>query len=176
MYIPYQLLKYTMFLHSDLHYLVILLASLNLSVNAFDGTIRDAFSSLTSLRLLDLSVNSLSGSVPNGLFDLSTLNTVWLDNNALDGTVPDSIDNAVNLESLRLNGNSLTGTIPSIDSGSLLSLEEFEVHENNLTGEMPPSICQLVVSESLTTLTSDCSSPGTPGFVQCSCCTQCFPL
>ena len=76
-------------------------------------------------------------------------------------TVPEYID---------LSSNMLSGSIPpSLGEIQLMNLHTFFLHENDLTGTMPDSVCDLPLLEDLTT---DCGG-GSPENV-CGCCSVCF--
>lgn len=128
---------------------------------------------------LDLSQNDFTGVIPSTIFDISTLRLVYLNNNRFEGSIPSNFGNAAALRDLYLGTNMLRGEIPGIMQGQLQNLNEFLVHENDLTGQMPASICALIVpSGSLEDLWADCAEVNGVVEVECSCCTQCsdFPF
>ena len=131
------------------------------------------------MREFDVSANLLTGVIPVGLFSLLNIVTIALNDNQFEGTIPATIGNAPSLIKLALNGNNLTGGIPSINPGDLTNLKEFFVHENQLTGVMDPSICELrnPTLGVLEMLWADCGDSADPLLVCASpeCCTRCFP-
>ncbi|KAB2095661.1 hypothetical protein ES319_A01G054200v1 [Gossypium barbadense] len=140
------------------------LTYLDLSSNNLSGIIRsDMLSKLQSLETLDLSTNNFSGvinlDVPSKLKNLTEVN---LSNNKLR-QFPSFLRSAKSLRSLDLSNNKIQGSIFKWESegweqlidlnlcnNSLTSLEQFpgknilflDLH-NKLTGEIPPSICNL---------------------------------
>ena len=131
------------------------------------------------LDFIDLGQNDFTGVIPASLFNIPTIRLVYLSNNRFDETIPSTLGNANSLRDLYLGGNQLEGQIPGIAPGQLANLNEFLVHENNLTGEMPASICALVSpAGNLEDLWADCAVVDGRVEVQCSCCTQCedFPF
>lgn len=70
--------------------------------------------------------------------------------------------------------NQLTGNVPTTFGSSLTALRQFNVYENNLTGNLDPIFCPSATTTTTTTLTTleaDCSGPN-PEII-CSCCTEC---
>ena len=156
------------------------LISITIAGNQLSGTIRDTFTNFMDLETIDFSDNQFTGAIPSRLFNLPNLKTVAFHDNDLDGRIPENIGSATALEILSLSGNSLTGPVPSINPGELVNLQEFLVHENQLTGSMAQSICELRVTGFgvLDTLWADCSSGADPRIL-CDtpeCCTTCFPI
>ncbi len=82
--------------------------------------------------------NNLSGSLPSALGNLTALQTLDLASGELTGGIP-NWSSLVNLRALDLSGNLLTGTIPSF-LGNLTTLTvEIDLHNNQLSGGLPPS-------------------------------------
>jgi Leucine-rich repeat (LRR) protein len=69
---------------------LVLLDVLNMSHNSFTGPIPSQLGHLTLLESLDLSSNELSGEIPLGLASLDSLGTLDLSNNKLVGSIPES--------------------------------------------------------------------------------------
>ena len=131
-----------------------------------------------ALDFLDLSQNEFTGILPSSVFDIPVIRLIYLNNNRFEGGIPSNFANAASLRDLYLGTNLLTGEIPSIMPGQLVNLNEFLVHENSLRGEMPASICSLIVpAGELEDLWADCAEVNGAIEVQCTCCTQCsdFP-
>ncbi|KAK6804946.1 hypothetical protein RDI58_002730 [Solanum bulbocastanum] len=140
---------------------------LDLSGNAFRGTIPYSITSVKQLLRLDLSDNHLSGKIPDWWYDLEQLQVIDLSGNNLSGTIPPSVCSPLSLFWLRLcrnnlsgglpkslrNCNSLlaleigenkiTGTIPEWFRESLLSLHKLIMTGNMIHGRIPPQLCQL---------------------------------
>jgi Leucine rich repeat len=161
-----------------------LLGGLNVSNNQLVGTVRDIFSTYANLQTLDLSLNGITGSIPSGIFDLATVRSIALNGNSFDGTIPENFGNAIALESLLLPGNTLTGPVPDIQQGQLafplVSLEELQLQNNQLTGSMAQSVCNFRGEGTgvLESLSGDCGEAANPK-IECkvpACCTLCFPV
>ncbi|XP_057499616.1 receptor-like protein EIX2 [Actinidia eriantha] len=138
------------------------LRTLDLSVNSFRGTIPGDIVNLISLEVLDLSDNfEIEGPILRYLGNLCKLQSLSLSGNNFSSgydvlrsrtvtnyvpgniTIPSSICTIKNLErfSLRtdLAKNNLTGVIPS-SMGVLASLDILLLSDNDLEGEIPPSL------------------------------------
>ncbi|KAL0396763.1 UNVERIFIED_CONTAM: putative leucine-rich repeat receptor-like protein kinase [Sesamum calycinum] len=109
---------------------------LSLKENGFSGQIPD-LSSLTSLKLLFISHNHFSGDFPASLSSLSKLYRLDLSYNNFSGSIPLSMNRLTHLLTLRLEGNWFTGPISRLN---LLNLQDFNVSENGLTGEIPSAL------------------------------------
>ncbi|KAF7803809.1 receptor-like protein kinase 7 [Senna tora] len=143
------------------------LEKMSLEANFFHGGISDDLRNCSNLKYLDLGGNSFSGVVP----DLSSLNQLeYLNLNAsgISGAFPwKSLENLTNLSFLSLGDNllerspfpeeilkleklywlyltncSITGKIP-VGIGNLTLLEELEISDNYLVGEIPAEITKL---------------------------------
>ena len=136
------------------------------------GSVRDTFSRFSALETIDLSNNRLTGAIPTRLFNLPNIKTIRLDTNTFDGTIPQNLGNAPKLELLLLQQNALSGSIPAIGSSSLQTLQQLKLFDNQLTGSLPESVCQLVSQATLRELSSDCG--GIVPKIDCPCCTECF--
>jgi Leucine-rich repeat (LRR) protein len=147
----------------------------DLSFNALTGSIRDNFGLFEQLTHFDVSNNQLTGVIPASLFDVPTIRLLYLARNQLFGPIPSNYGSAMSLRDLYIQGNQLQGTVPPISAGGLASLTEFLLHDNNIEGQMPASVCALLSTRALEDLWADCD---VGGLIECSCCTQCsnFPL
>ncbi|PIN04172.1 Serine/threonine protein kinase [Handroanthus impetiginosus] len=111
------------------------LQTLSLRYNALSGPLpADIFSSLTSLRNLYLQHNFFSGQIPETLFSLTSLVRVNLAENNFSGPLSPSFNNLTRLGTLYLQNNHFSGPIPDLN---LPTLDQFDVSNNNLTGEIP---------------------------------------
>lgn len=147
---------------------------IDLSNNTFTGSVRNAFSRFQDLDFIDLGNNRLTGEIPPSLFDIPSIRLIYLQNNNLEGFLPDNYGNPPKLRDLYLNNNLLFGQIPDIQSGQLSNLTEFLLQDNDLTGEMPASVCALRTPIGmLEDLWADCEEIEGEAQVECSCCTQC---
>ncbi|KAL2235023.1 probable leucine-rich repeat receptor-like protein kinase At1g68400 [Sesamum indicum] len=109
---------------------------LSLKENGFSGQIPD-LSNLTSLKLLFISHNHFSGDFPASLSSLSKLYRLDLSYNNFSGSIPLSMNRLTHLLTLRLEGNRFTGPISRLN---LPNLQDFNVSENGLTGEIPSAL------------------------------------
>lgn len=107
---------------------------LSLKRNRFNGPIT-SLANLTALRLLFLSHNNFSGPFPATLTSLYRLD---LSHNTLSGEIPATLNRWTHLLTLRLDSNRLRGRIPS--NINLSRLQDFNVSNNLLTGQIPESL------------------------------------
>ncbi|XP_022726103.1 probable leucine-rich repeat receptor-like protein kinase At1g68400 [Durio zibethinus] len=119
----------------------------------------EPLTSLTQLRVLSLKQNRLSGPVPN-LSNLTALKLLFLSHNELTGEFPASVQSLFRLYRLDLSFNNFTGEIPvtvnrlthlltlrleenrfsgPLSSLNLPNLQDFNVSDNRLSGEIPES-------------------------------------
>jgi hypothetical protein len=133
----------------------------------------------TALNFADFKNNDFEGTLPSTIFNIPTMEILYFSNNNLSGTIPPNYGSSPVLRDLFLSGNRLSGTVPSIEVGQLSELTEFLLENNQLTGTMAPSICQLRIEGVgiLDDLWTDCGPDADP-MIECSvpdCCTLCFP-
>lgn len=113
------------------------LRSIGLVSNSFSGPIPD-FQRMVLLKGLYLSRNRFSGEIPSDYFSaMLGLKKVWLSGNNFSGRIPSSLFELPNVLELRLEGNHFSGPIPELEHSTLLFLD---VSNNNLEGEIPPSL------------------------------------
>ncbi|CAO2199946.1 unnamed protein product [Urochloa humidicola] len=140
------------------------LTALNLSGNAFSGTLPMALFQLRRLESLDLSRNFLNGTLPAALGELRQLvvldafsncfsselpgaalaslrrlETLNLGGSYFNGTIPPEISRLRRLKFLNLAGNALTGQIP-LSLGDLSSLEHLEIGYNAYDTPIPSDL------------------------------------
>jgi hypothetical protein len=144
--------------------------------NSFTGPVPNVFASFTRIQFFDLRNNFFSGPLPSTVFDVQTLRIAYFSNNNFNGTIPSNYGGPPRLRDLWLDGNMLNGPIPEVEGNQLRELSEFTLQNNNFTGDMPDSICNLRSSPNvLRELWVDCGGP-TPEVI-CEfreCCTRCF--
>ena len=150
---------------------------LRVNDNSFSEAIPDGFGSWGDLDFADFSNNQFTGSIPASIFDIPTIRILYLSNNFISGPLPDNYSDPPVLRDLFINGNSITGQVPGIASGQLMQLTEFLLQDNQFTGSMPSSICNLRGIGILDDLWADCSD-NADFELECrapQCCTLCFP-
>ncbi|XP_062231926.1 receptor-like protein kinase 5 [Phragmites australis] len=98
---------------------------------------------MSEIEWLDLSGNAFTGSIPSGIWNLQKLQYLYLYKNNLSGDlVINGPIGATGLVEVDLSENQLSGTI-SESFGSLVNLRLLNLHQNYLSGEIPASIVQL---------------------------------
>ncbi|KAJ8755259.1 hypothetical protein K2173_019057 [Erythroxylum novogranatense] len=115
------------------------LKDIKLQSNQFSGKLPADIGLCPHLRMLNLSDNHFSGSLPESMQRLSSISYFSLSNNMLTGNIPQWISNFNSLEFLDLSSNELTGSLPS-SLGDLNSLKYMSLSSNKLTGDIPESI------------------------------------
>lgn len=117
----------------------VLLQSLDLRGNFFEGRIPPALKNLKELRFLGLSGNNLTGQIPVELGQLTSLESMILGYNEFDGGIPPEYGNLTKLKYLDLAVGNLGGEIPQ-EIGRLRSLQTLFLYNNNFEGAIPLSI------------------------------------
>ncbi|XP_052478700.1 LOW QUALITY PROTEIN: receptor-like protein 15 [Gossypium raimondii] len=120
-----------------------------LSSNILEGNIPPCLGSLKSGNnelYLDLSHNQLSGGIPENLAKSDSLVFLRLSNNHLSGRIIPTIFSSHSLRRLYLDGNNFDGRLPSIDVTivRLSPIEDMVLSNNNLSGELPRWISNLL--------------------------------
>ncbi|ESR49589.1 hypothetical protein CICLE_v10030602mg [Citrus x clementina] len=102
---------------------------------------------LPNLEELLLWGNNFSGTIPSFIFNASKLFTLGLEENSFSGFIPNTFGSLRNLEWLSLNDNYLTSSTPKLSFLSSLSnckyLEYFGFYNNPLGGILPRAIGNL---------------------------------
>lgn len=157
----------------------ILTENLLLNNNGFSGALPNIFTGFTNLEFFDVSNNDFSDEIPSDIFLIDTLQAAYFSNNSFTGPIPNTFATPPDLQGVYFDGNELSGSIPAIPANTLTNLSELLFERNDLTGEMPASICELRVNTTgeavLVALGSDCA--GDPPEVICDfpdCCNRCF--
>ncbi|TVU21720.1 hypothetical protein EJB05_31375, partial [Eragrostis curvula] len=88
------------------------LVFIDISNNAFHGSIPDAIGELVLLNVLNLSHNSFTGPIPSLLGQLKLLEALDLSSNELSGEIPQELASLDFLTTLNLSYNNLLGRIP----------------------------------------------------------------
>jgi hypothetical protein len=122
------------------------LETFNVGSNNLGGTIPPTLGGLTNLTLLSLSTNRLTGTLPSQLQEMLNLRLLDASNNVLNGPIP-NFSNFSNLEEIYLEDNRLTGSLSDLLGESamegLSSLKYLSLSQNQITGTLPSSICNL---------------------------------
>lgn len=122
----------------------------NLTACAWDGVICDPEDEFVIA--VELPATGLRGTLPTEIVTLPKLESLILSGNEYNGTIPPTLFTHKKLESLNLSGNNLSGTIPFAPSSTLTSLE---VGNNQLTGQLPDNIDELLPSMKLFDLSNN---------------------
>ncbi|KAM4116003.1 hypothetical protein ACJW30_02G017500 [Castanea mollissima] len=118
--------------------------------NYFTGPIPESFSNASQLLVLDLAENGLTGTVPQNLANLQDLYILNLGDNSLgkgkDGDLSflNFFANCSSLECLDLDRNNFGGVLPSSIANLSTQLSIFSVSENEIHGNIPTGIGNLV--------------------------------
>ncbi|KAA8535560.1 hypothetical protein F0562_030554 [Nyssa sinensis] len=132
-----------------------MLDRLILDHNSLSGNIPKEIGNLSHVIELDLSDNRLIGSISPAIFNISSLHVLYLTNNSLSGFLSLNVEkHQLNLEAIDLSSNQLTGEIPS----SLCQFQELRflyLSRNNFTGQIPRDIGFLSKLEGLYLTTNE---------------------
>jgi Leucine-rich repeat (LRR) protein len=93
---------------------------------------------LTTLGFLDVSNNAFQGSIPAATGELVLLDVLNMSHNSFTGPIPSQLGHLAQLEALDLSSNELSGSIP-LQLASLDSLTTLNLSNNKLTGSIPGS-------------------------------------
>ncbi|CAD6270251.1 unnamed protein product [Miscanthus lutarioriparius] len=101
------------------------LVLIDISDNAFWGTIPETIGDLVLLHGLNMSHNALGGSIPAQFGNLKNLETLDLSSNQLYGEIPQELASLNFLSTLNLSYNMLSGRIPELSQFSTFSNSSF---------------------------------------------------
>ena len=102
------------------------------------------FGKLSLLRFLNASHNNISGTLPPALGSLPHLNELHAFENSISGTLPLQLGKLSALRSLRLQDNALSGNFTQFSTlGNLRQLVMLDLYNNQMIGEVPPSVQNL---------------------------------
>jgi Leucine-rich repeat (LRR) protein len=93
---------------------------------------------LRTLVFIDMSNNAFSGSIPEGIGELRLLHGLNISHNFLSGPIPSQLGELRQLEALDLSFNQLSGEIPQ-ELASLDFLTTLNLSNNKLVGSIPES-------------------------------------
>ncbi|XP_062185786.1 phytosulfokine receptor 1-like [Phragmites australis] len=112
---------------------------LRFSGNAFSGEVPGGFSRCKALTELSLDGNGLTGNLPSDLYTLPKLRRLNLQENQLSGNLGNGLGNLSQLVQLDLSYNRFTGNIPEV-FGGMRRLESISLASNRFNGELPASL------------------------------------
>ncbi|KAI4355408.1 hypothetical protein L6164_004186 [Bauhinia variegata] len=119
------------------------LRTVSLMRNSFSGSIPE-FNRIGVLRAIYLSRNQFSGEISADYFkNMGSLKKLWLSDNKFTGHIPPSIAQIPYLIEIRLENNQFDGNIPQVNN---ISLQQFNVSNNLLEGQIPASLSKFTES------------------------------
>lgn len=134
------------------------LGTIDVKHNQLTGTVPAFPDHFSSLRHVDLSQNKLHGPLESlATYQLPSLRRLFLADNSFSGTLPSALGDS--LQEVHLQSNHLTGTIPAA-LAAMAGLEVLLVHNNRLTGDVPPEICELQLNREYSASTSTGNGAG----------------
>eukprot|EP00980_Cylindrotheca_fusiformis_P018101 scaffold5817_cov101-Cylindrotheca_fusiformis.AAC.6 len=104
-----------------------------------EGTIPPEIGQMSKLEYLGLGNNQFTGVIPTEIGKLTRLELLGLDNNVLNGNI-DILAPLVNLKSLYLENNYIGGSISEDLMMGWPDLEELDVSDCTLTGQLPTNL------------------------------------
>ncbi|PNY12793.1 LRR receptor-like kinase resistance protein [Trifolium pratense] len=111
------------------------LVQIDIGNNRFTGELPTCITGLKKLQKLNMQGNMFTGKIPSNVSSWTELTELNLSNNRFTGSIPPELGNLPGLIYLDLSVNSLTGKIP-VELTSL-RLNQFNVSDNKLSGEVP---------------------------------------
>jgi len=147
------------------------LESINLASNRLVGDISpELFYYLNHLSSLDLSSNLLTGTISDQIVNLQNLTQLVLCNNTLQGHLPVIMGEMELLKHVRLDRNLFEGTIPEAFL-NLPNLDVLSFYDNLFVNAVSNEACPASRQGKERFILGDCAC----GYMECSCCTTCFP-
>ncbi|KAG6739705.1 hypothetical protein POTOM_057319 [Populus tomentosa] len=119
------------------------------SQNYIVGTIPDDIDCLARLSYLNLYANNFSGNIPAAIGLLPELRTLRLYDNQFNGTFPPEIGNLSKLEELSMAHNGFSPSRLHSSFTQLKKLKKLWISGENLIGEIPQMIAEMVALEHL---------------------------
>ncbi|XVE80510.1 hypothetical protein DITRI_Ditri14bG0145800 [Diplodiscus trichospermus] len=113
----------------NLEKIFIMLTSIDLSSNKFEGEIPKVVGKLNSLKGLNLSHNNLNGCIPKTIGNLTSLEWLDLSSNKLVGTIPESLLDLTSLSVFNVSENRLYGQIPRSKQFNTFGNDSYEGNE-----------------------------------------------
>ncbi|WVZ53429.1 hypothetical protein U9M48_004373, partial [Paspalum notatum var. saurae] len=120
--------------------------SLHLGSMGLKGRFPDGLENCSSMTSLDLLSNSLSGTIPADISKrLPFITNLDLSYNSFSGEIQEALGNCTYLNVLNLQHDKLAGLIPG-QLAALARLTQFDVSDNQLSGQIPSSLSQFAPS------------------------------
>ncbi|KAM0923399.1 hypothetical protein ACQ4PT_005542 [Festuca glaucescens] len=127
---------------------------IDVSSNAFHGSIPQAIGELVLLHGLNMSHNSLTGPIPTQFGNLNQLESLDLSWNELSGEIPDDLASLNFLSAMNMSYNMLAGKIPDYSQFSTFSNSSF-LGNTGLCGSPLSEQCSNLTETSFTSYTSE---------------------
>ena len=107
--------------------------------NLITGSIPSRFQHMLELFHLDISNNAFTGTIPEDIFTISTLEILFLGGNdgLSEAPIPEGIERMTQLREISLKGTNRNGSLPELLNFTLLEL--LDLDNNQLQGPIPSS-------------------------------------
>ncbi|XP_027360852.1 LRR receptor-like serine/threonine-protein kinase HSL2 [Abrus precatorius] len=122
------------------------LTKLLLSGNSFSGQFPTGICELDQLVEIDVSKNRFSGEVPTCITGLRKLQNLRMQENTFTGEIPSNVSSWTDMTELNLSHNQFSGSIPP-ELGNLPDLTYLDLAVNSLTGEIPVELTNLTLNQ-----------------------------
>ncbi|XP_014521505.1 LRR receptor-like serine/threonine-protein kinase HSL2 [Vigna radiata var. radiata] len=117
-----------------------------LSANNFSGKFPTRICQLPHLLEIDVSKNHFTGEVPTCITGLKKLQKLKMQENMFTGEIPSNVALWKDMTELNLSFNQFSGSIPR-ELGSLHDLTNLDLASNSLTGEIPVELTNLRLNQ-----------------------------
>ena len=141
---------------------------LGMQQGGLSGTIPTEIGTLTNLSILDFDFNQLTGTLPTELISLSKLTQFDVNDNKLSGSISVVGGLGLGMNFISLHKNAFTGVVPDA-IGAYTNLKTFTVHQTQICGKMPESVCKLFELR-LEHLIYNCNDQCTVPYARCTDC------
>ncbi|KAL5099114.1 hypothetical protein RYX36_003441 [Vicia faba] len=132
------------------------LVEFDIGNNLFTGEVPSCITGMKKLQKLEMQENTFSGEIPGNVSSWTELTELNLSHNRFTGSIPPELGNLPDLTYLDLSVNFLTGKIPVELTN--LKLNQFNVSDNKLSGEVPSVFNSRVYLSGLMANPSLCSN------------------
>ncbi|CAJ1929107.1 unnamed protein product [Sphenostylis stenocarpa] len=122
------------------------LTKLILSANAFSGKLPTRICQLPHLLEIDVRKNRFTGDVPTCVTGLTKLQKLKMQENMFTGEIPNNVALWTDMTELNLSFNRFSGSIPR-ELGGLQDLTYLDLAVNSLTGEIPVELTNLRLNQ-----------------------------